>query len=462
VVVIVPRLAGFQTLAAKNVQKLGGDPPARYSRRMPTNPQPAGGHDNPQRGRAAPARRVYLDHAATTPPDPEVVEAMLPYLRDHWHNPSSIYVEAQRAAQAIDESRATIARAVGAAPDEIVFTSGGSESDSLALRGVLAASARRGRHLVTTTVEHHAVLDTAEQLARDGTAEVTLVDVGADGRVDPAAVEAAVRDDTVLVSVMHANNEVGALNDLAEIARRVHARNPRTVVHTDAVQSAAHLGVHVDRLGVDLMTFTAHKLYGPRGAGALYVRGGTPLAAQILGGGQERRLRAGTENTPAIVGFARAVGLAVERREADLAHERALQSRLVAELPRRVPLVAITGPRRLEERLPGNVSCVVAFVEGESILLALDLAGVAASSGSACTTGSVEPSHVLVAMGLPAELARGSLRFTLGRQNTDADVDRLLEVLPPVVARLRALSPVPTTEAPPEYRPWLDAEAVRG
>lgn len=415
-----------------------------------------------QRGRTTPAARVYLDHAATTPPDPGVIEAMLPYLREQWHNPSSIYVEAQRTAQAIDEARAAIARCVGADPDEIVFTSGGSESDSLALRGVLAASTRRGRHLVTTSVEHHAVLDTAEQLERDGVAELTIVDPGSDGRVDPAAVAAAVRDDTVLVSVMHANNEVGALNDIAEIARLVRARNPRTAVHSDAVQSAAHLGVHVDRLGVDLMTFTAHKLYGPRGAGALYVRAGTPLAGQILGGGQERRLRAGTENTPAIVGFAHAMALASERREADLAHERALAARLLDELPRRVPMLALTGPRRLADRLPGNVSCAVAFVEGESILLALDLAGIAASSGSACTTGSVEPSHVLMGMGMPAELARGSLRFTLGRDNTDADVDRLLTVLPPIVQRLRALSPVPTTEPPAEYRPWLDAETVRG
>ncbi|MEX2228405.1 MAG: cysteine desulfurase family protein [Dehalococcoidia bacterium] len=426
----------------------------------PDGPPPASG--DLQRGRSAPSTRVYLDHAATTPPDPDVIAAMLPYFSERWHNPSSIYVEAQRAAQALDESRATIARCVGARPDEIVFTSGGSESDSLALRGVLAASTRRGRHLVTTSVEHHAVLDTAEQLERDGVAEVTIVDPGADGRVDPAAVAAAVRDDTVIVSVMHANNEVGALNDIAEIARRVRERNTRAVVHTDAVQSTAHLGVHVDRLGVDLMTFTAHKLYGPRGAGALYVRAGTPLAPQILGGGQERRLRAGTENTPAIVGFGRAMVLAAERREADLTRERALQMRLMDELPRRVPMLAITGPRRVEDRLPGNVSCVVAFVEGESVLLALDLAGIAASSGSACTTGSVEPSHVLVGMGMPPELARGSLRFTLGRDNTEADVERLLDVLPPIVERLRRLSPVPTVEAPAAYRPWLDAEAVRG
>ena len=399
-------------------------------------------------------RRAYLDHAATTRPAPEVVEAMLPYLSEHWHNPSSIYVEAQRAAQAIDEARATVAAWIGAQPEEIVFTSSGSESDNLALRGVLAASRARGRHLVTSTVEHHAVLDTAEQLGREG-AELTLVDVDREGRVDPAEVAAAVRDDTVLVSIMEANNEVGALNDLAAISRAVHERNPRTVVHTDAVQSAAHLGVRVDRLGVDLLTLTAHKFYGPRGAGVLYQRAGTPLLPQVLGGGQELGRRAGTENTAAIVGLARAVQLAQERREADLGLERALQQRLIEELPRRVPMLGVTGPADLDQRLPGNVSVVVAFVEGESILLALDLAGIAASSGSACTTGSVEPSHVLVAMGVPPELARGSLRISLGRESSEADVERLLEVLPGVVERMRALSPVPVTELPDEWRPWL-------
>ena len=403
---------------------------------------------------AAADRRVYLDHAATTPPAPEVVEAMLPYLRERWHNPSSIYVEAQQARQAIDEARATVAASIGASPEELVFTSGGSESDSLALRGALTAGHARGRHLITTAVEHHAVLDTAEQLEREG-AEVTILGVDAEGRVDPADVEGAVRDDTVLVSAMHANNEVGALNDIAEISRRVHAKNPRTLVHSDAVQSAAHLGVSVDRLGVDLLTLTAHKLYGPRGAGALYMRSGTPLVPQILGGGQEHGRRAGTENTPAIAGFAEAVRIAQERREADLGHERALQQRLIEELPRRVPMLGVTGPRDLDARLPGNVSVLVAFVEGESILLALDLAGIAASSGSACTTGSVEPSHVLVAMGVPPELARGSLRLTLGRDNTEDDVDRLLEVLPGVVERMRALSPVPVTEVPLEWLPWL-------
>ena len=409
--------------------------------------------------------RVYLDHAATTPLDAGVLEAMLPYLRERWHNPSSIYVEAQAARRAIDEARDTVADAIGAAPEEVLFTSGGSEANALALRGVLEASRARGRHIVTSAAEHHSVLDAAEQLERLGDAEVTIVGVDGEGRVDPAAVAEAVRDDTVLVSVMHANNEVGAINDIARIATAVRERAPRAVVHTDAVQSTAHCGpgggglyaggVEVGRLGVDLLTLTGHKLYGPRGAAALYVRAGTPLSPQILGGAQERRLRAGTEDTPAIVGLAAAIRLAAERREADLVRERALQQRLLDELPRRVPMLAITGPRELEERLPGSVSCVVGFVEGESILLALDLAGIAASSGSACTTGSVEPSHVLLAMGVPPELARGSLRFTLGRGNDEADVEKLLDALPPIVERLRALSPVPTTEPPEEWRPWL-------
>ena len=399
--------------------------------------------------------RVYLDHAATTPPDPRVVEAMLPYLREGWHNPSSIYVEAQHARRAIEEARATVAGEIGAQPEEVVFTSGGSESDNLALRGVIDATGSRRRHIVTTAVEHHAVLDTAEQLEREGV-EVTVLGVDREGGVDPADVEAAVRDDTVLVSVMHANNEVGTLNDVAEIARRVHQQNPRVAVHTDVVQTAAHMGVNVDRLGVDLLSMAAHKLYGPRGAGALYVRSGTPIAPQILGGGQEHDLRAGTENTAAIAGMAEAVRVAAEQREADVSRDRALQQRLLEELPRRIPMLGVTGPRDLERRLPGSVSVVIAFVEGESILLALDLAGIAASSGSACTTGSVEPSHVLVAMGVPAELARGSLRITLGRLNSEADIDRLLEALPPIVERMRALSPVPATTPPDDWRPWLD------
>ena len=394
--------------------------------------------------------RVYLDHAATTAPDPRVVEAMLPYLRDHWHNPSSIYVEAQRSARAIDEARATVAACIGAQPTEIVFTAGGSEADNLALRGVVdatagRATAGRGQHIVTTAVGHHAVLDTAEQLEREGV-EVTVLGVDREGAVDPAAVEAAVRDDTVLVSVMHANNEVGTLNPIAEIARRVHDRNPRTAVHTDAVQSTAHLEVHVERLGVDLLSMAAHKLYGPRGAGVLYVRAGTPIAPQILGGGQERNLRAGTENTAAIVGMAEAARLVAEEREADLGRDRALQQRLLEELPRKVPGLHITGFKDPERRLPNSFSCCFERVEGEAVLLQLDLKGISASSGSACTTASLEPSHVLLALGVPHDLARGSLRITLGKGNTMEEIDRLLDVIPDSVERLRALAPQATRQ----------------
>jgi cysteine desulfurase len=399
--------------------------------------------------------RIYLDHAATTPPDPAVIESMIPYLTTHWHNPSSIYVEAQHTRRAIDQARTTVAHHIGATPDEIIFTSGGSESDTLAVRGVLAATRSLGKHLITSAIEHHAVLDTVEQLQRDGLADVTLITPGPDGQIDPTSVAAAVRADTVLVSVMHANNELGALNDIAAIAQQVREVNPRTLIHTDAVQTVAHLGIHVNRLGIDLLTFTAHKLYGPRGVGALYVRNGTPLQPQIIGGGQEDRRRAGTENTPAIVGFATALELAADRREADLIHERTLQQQLIDELPKLIPISTIAGPRDLTNRLPGNVSALIGFVEGESILVALDLAGIAASSGSACTTGSVEPSHVLTAIGIPDDLARGSLRFSFGRGNTTEDVDHLLQTLPPIVQRLRELSPLPTTEPPPTWLPWL-------
>ncbi len=402
-------------------------------------------------------KRVYLDHAATTPPDPRVVEAMLPYLNTHWANPSSIYVEAQTTRRAIDQARQSIANLIGANTSEVVFTAGGSESDSLALRGVLAASKRRGNHLITSAAEHHAVLDTAEQLEIDGDADVTIITINSQGQVDPNEVAASVREDTVLISVMHANNEVGAINNIDAIAHAAREKNPHVLIHTDAVQSVAHLGVNVDELGIDLMTFTSHKVYGPRGAGALYVRSGTPLAPQALGGGQEERRRAGTEDTAAIVGFAVALNIASHERETNLAHERTLQRRLIEELPKRISLSGITGPTSLDDRLPGNVSAVIGFVEGESILLALDLAGFAASSGSACTTGSVEPSHVLTAMGVPEDLARGSLRFSFGHSNTDEDVNRLLNELPSIVERLRELSPIATTEAPAHWQPWLQS-----
>ena len=398
--------------------------------------------------------RIYLDHAATTALDSRVLSAMMPYLTTEWHNPSSIYIESQGTRRSIDLARLKISSIIGSSPDEILFTSGGSESDNLALRGVLEAKHGAGKHVVTSAGEHHAVLDPLEQLERLGVAEVTRLPLQKDGTVSPADVENSLRKDTVLVSIMHANNEVGAINDIAEISSLVKSYNKSVIVHTDAVQSMAHIPVTVKDLAADLITFTAHKMYGPRGAGALYIKSGTPISGQIIGGGQENSLRAGTENTAAIVGFASALEISTDQREQDLANERKLQKILFNELPKKIPNLAITGPTKLDKRLPGHVSCVVGFVEGESILLALDLAGIAASSGSACTTGAIEPSHVLTAMGVPQDLARGSLRLSFGRNSNVDDANKLLVKLPKIIERLRALSPN-DMEPSPDWIEWL-------
>ena len=399
-------------------------------------------------------RRTYLDHAATTALDSRVLEAMMPYLTTEWHNPSSIYVESQGTRRSIDSARHKISSIIGSSPDEILFTSGGSESDNLALRGVLEAKQRVGKHVITSAGEHHAVLDPLEQLERFGVAEVTRLPLQKDGTVSTVDVKNSLRGDTVLVSIMHANNEVGAINNISEISSLVKDYDKRIIVHTDAVQSMAHLPVTVKELGADLITFTAHKMYGPRGAGGLYVKSGTPIAGQIIGGGQENSLRAGTENTAAIVGFASALEISSHQRDQDLANERKLQKILISELPKKIPNLAITGPAKLDERLPGHVSCVVGFVEGESILLALDLAGIAASSGSACTTGAIEPSHVLTAMGIPQDLARGSLRLSFGRNSSVDDANELLVKLPKIIERLRALSPN-VMEPSSDWIEWL-------
>ncbi len=385
-------------------------------------------------------KRVYLDHAATTPLDPRVLEAMLPYLSNDWGNPTSLYAEAQEARRALDGARHDIAGILGCKPREIVFTSGGSESDSLALRGVAYASRSWGDHVVTSTVEHHAVLHTAERLEQEGF-RVTYLPVDSEGLVDPAKLERVVNEKTTLVSVMLANNEVGTIETIEEAVRVVKGKNPRTAFHTDAVQAVGALDVGVERLGVDLLSIGAHKFYGPKGVGALYVRSRTPLQPQMLGGAQEKNRRAGTENVAYIVGMAKAMTLAYEEFDARNAHCRALRDRLLDEVPARVPYVHITGPKDRKRRLSNSFSCCFEYIEGEAILMALDLQGVAASSGSACTSGSLEPSHVLTAMGLPLELARGSLRLTVGRGNTMEEIDRLLEILPGIVSRLRSLSP---------------------
>ncbi len=400
-------------------------------------------------------RRIYLDHAATTPVDPRVVAAMLPYLTSAWGNPSSIYGEAREARKGLDAARRTVADVLGCKPNEIIFTSGGTEADNLALRGVAtAARARRAAsdgagdpsaapHIITTAIEHHAILHECEALEREGF-RITYLQVDHEGFVDLDALRAALDDDTILVSVMLANNEVGTIEPISEIAAIVKARDARIVVHTDAVQAAGALDLNVDRLGVDMLSIAAHKIYGPKGVGALYVRGRTPFLPQTVGGSQERNRRAGTENVAGAGALATALHLAYDELDARNAHLIALRDRLLDEVPRLILDTMITGPRDRARRLPNSASFAFAHLEGEAVLLQLDLQGIAASSGSACTTASLEPSHVLAAMGVPETYLRGSLRLTLGAGNTAADIDRVLAVLPPAVARIRSLAPAAT------------------
>ncbi len=385
--------------------------------------------------------RIYLDHAATTPPDPAVLEAMWPMYSTSWGNPSSIYAEGQDARKHLENARKACADLLGAAIKEIVFTGGGTESDNAAIRGAAFAQRDRGRgnHLVTTRIEHHAVLHTVEQLEREGF-RATYLPVDRDGVVDLEALAGAVGPETTVVSVMAANNEVGTIQPIAEVARIAKERNRNVVVHTDAVQAAGAIDINPNRLGVDLMSLAAHKLYGPKGVGLLYIRNRTPWAPMLLGGSQEKERRAGTENVAGAAGMAAAMSLAWREMAARTAHVKALRDRLLYELPERIPDTVITGPADPARRLPNNFSCCFRNVEGESVLLALDLAGIAASSGSACTTGALEPSHVLTAMGIDSDLAHASLRLTLGHHNTSAEIDRLVATLPPIVAKLRSLA----------------------
>ncbi len=383
---------------------------------------------------------IYMDHAATTPVRPEVMEAMMPYFTERFGNASSLYTLAQESRKALDEAREAVARVLGSRPSEVVFTSGGSESDNAAIKGAAHALARTGNHVITTAIEHHAVLHTCAFLEDTGW-DVTYLPVDDDGLVDVERLAESVTDRTVLVSVMLANNEIGTIQPIAEMARRVKAmaleRNRTIVFHTDAVQAAGFLDLNVNALGVDMLSLSAHKFHGPKGVGALYVRRGAPFAPQQLGGAQERQRRAGTENMPGIVGAAVALALADREREEASAHCSRLRDRLVAGVLERIPGVRLNG--HPTNRLPNNVNFTFEGVEGEPVLLGLDFAGVAASSGSACSSGSLEPSHVLLALGLHADLAHGSLRLTLGRDNTEEDVDYVLRVLPDLVGRLRAM-----------------------
>ncbi len=384
--------------------------------------------------------RVYLDHAATTPLDPRVLDAMRPVLESTWGNPSSIYAEGRDARRTLDAARRDVAEVLGARPNDVVFTSGGSESDNLAIRGAAFASTRRGKHIITSAIEHHAVLHTVEQLEREGFS-ATYLPVDSEGFVNPEDLAAALRPDTTVVSVMYANNEVGTVEPIAELVRVVKDFDRHIVFHTDAVQAAGAIDLDVDALGVDTLSLAAHKFHGPKGVGVLYVRPRTPFVGQLLGGSQERNRRASTEDVAGAVGFARALQLAEAERQANVAHIAGLRDRLAAELPRHMPGVRLTGPGDFTRRLPNSFSCCLEGVEGEAILIQLDLNGISASSGSACTTGSLEPSHVLTAMGVPSDLARASLRITLGHGNTTKDIDRLIQTLPGAVEKLRALAP---------------------
>jgi len=383
-------------------------------------------------------KMVYLDHAATTAVRPEVVEAMLPYFTERYGNASSIYSLGREAGQAIDEARLKVAGILGARPEEVIFTSGGSESDNLAIRGVLWASHDKGNHVITSSVEHHAVGHTCEQLEKLFGVEVTYLPVDRYGMVDPADVARSITDRTVLISIMYANNEVGTIQPIAEIGRI--ARDRGVPFHTDAVQAGGTLDLGVDGLNVDLLSLSAHKFYGPKGVGVLYVRRGTPLVPIQVGGGHEGNRRAGTENVPYIVGLAEALRLAYQEKERNNQEIEQLRDRLVEGVLSSIWDCELTG--HPTQRLPNNASFVFKYVEGEAILLNLDLLGIAASSGSACSTGSMEASHVLAAMGIPPEVAHGSLRLTLGIDNREEDIDYVLEALPGVVAKLRAMSPL--------------------
>jgi len=383
-------------------------------------------------------RRIYFDHSATTPVRPEVAEAMCGYLKDNYGNPTSLHYFGRQVRKGVEEAREKVAGAIGATPNEIVFTSGGTESDNMAIHGVAYSNRNKGNHIITSAVEHHAVLNTVKALGKEGFT-VTILPVDKYGMVSVEDVAAAMTDKTILITIMHANNEVGTIMPVREIGKLAHSRG--VIFHTDAVQSFGKIPVDVNDLGVDLLTISGHKIYGPKGIGALYIRKGTRWRQTLLhGGAQERLRRAGTENVPGIIALGEAAHLAVANLEKDNEYLRGLRDRLIREVTTRIGHVKLTGHPTL--RLPNHASFTFEFIEGESMLLSLDMKGVAASSGSACTSGSLEPSHVLLSMGIPHEVAHGSIRLTLGIDNKPEDVGYFMEIMPPIVERLRAMSPL--------------------
>ena len=382
-------------------------------------------------------KRIYLDYAATTPTHPEVVKTMLPCFTEAFGNPSSIYSYGQEAKGAIEEARVKVANLINARDEEIAFTSGGTEADNFALKGVAFANENRGNHIITSSIEHHAVIESCKSLEKGGF-RVTYLPVDEYGLVAPDDIRRAITNKTTLISVMHANNEMGTIEPITEIGKI--AKEAGVYFHTDAVQTVGHIPVDVNELGVDLLSMSAHKLYGPKGAGALYIRKGTKLVAFMHGGEQERRRRASTENVPGIVGFGKAVELAQQEMSEEAERLTYLRDQLIKGLLERIDHIRLNGHPL--KRLPNNINVSVDYVEGESMLLNLDLEGICASTGSACSSSSLESSHVLLALGLSPEQAHGSLRFTLGKWTNEEEIGRVLEVLPQIVAKLRAMSPL--------------------
>ncbi len=380
---------------------------------------------------------VYLDNSATTPVKPEVLETMLPYLKEEYGNPSSIYKKAAASELAVKEAREQVANALGAEPSEIFFTACGTESDNWAIKGVAYANQNKGKHIITSQIEHHAVLHTLQYLEKQGFT-VTYLPVDKEGRVSPADLEKAICEETILVTIMMANNEIGTIQPIRELAEIAAKKN--VYFHTDAVQAIGSVPVKVKELGVNLLSLSAHKFGGPKGVGALYIKKGTKIDTFMHGGAQERNRRAGTENVAGIAGLGKAISLATANLSEKMARITALRNKLIDGVLAAIPDAHLNGSR--EERLPGNANFCFRYIEGEALLLRLDAKGVAASSGSACTSGSLDPSHVLLALGLPHEIAHGSLRLSIGEQNTEEEIDYVLEVLPGIVKTLRLMSPL--------------------
>ncbi|MDF2889721.1 MAG: nifS [Clostridia bacterium] len=383
------------------------------------------------------SKRIYLDHAATTYTNKEVLNEMLPYFTEYFGNPSSVHQFGREVKKSIDVARDRVAKAIGALPEEIYFTAGGSEADNLAIKGVAYANKSKGNHIITTKIEHPAVLETCEQLEKEGF-EVTFLDVDQYGVVSPEAVRNAIKDNTILISVMYANNEIGTIQPISEIAQI--ANEKKIYFHTDAVQAIGSIRINVKEQNIDMLSMASHKFYGPKGVGALYVRKGVKLISIIHGGSQERKRRAGTENVPGIIGIGKAIELAYQKFDENNARITMLRDKLIKGIMEKVPYTRLNG--HPENRLPNNTNFCFEYIEGESLLLNLDMKGIAGSSGSACSSGSLEPSHVLLAIGLPHEIAHGSLRLSLGEVNTEEDIEYVLQVLPEIVDRLRQMSPL--------------------